>query len=287
MKSTLTEPDNYYARTCLSCIFLSSSQEVFDLLVKAYGADPRLRDNHGKTPRQYMVAAATGLGAGGIVMDVGGLGAGGGAQQLHLSSDTFRQLKDRRRNRRQASSNSLGGGGGGAPGILRFGSLSVRVKKTTEAFNSYFGSERKHSWGSNQNSEGGSPFDTGGPRKHSWGPSSTSPSSSSSAAGGADGLVISAPIPIAGSGPSSSVGMIDLDSKRMPPPSAPPPQTQQTGAPHKKRKSSKKNSDASKSAPATPTRPAAAAIGGAVDDAGEGGSDSEFGFDSQWSMPRI
>ena len=34
------------------------------------------------------------------------------------------------------------------PGILRFGSLSVKVKKTTEAFNNYFG-ERKHSWGSN------------------------------------------------------------------------------------------------------------------------------------------
>ena len=33
-------------------------QDVFDLLVKAYGADPRIRDNAGKTPRQYMVASS-------------------------------------------------------------------------------------------------------------------------------------------------------------------------------------------------------------------------------------
>ena len=31
---------------------------MFDLLVKAYGADPRIRDNAGKTPRQYMVASS-------------------------------------------------------------------------------------------------------------------------------------------------------------------------------------------------------------------------------------
>ena len=59
-------------------------QEVFDLLVKAYGGDARVRDNHGKTPRQYMMAQA---------MEQ--------ANGLSLSSDTFRQLKDRRRNRRQ------------------------------------------------------------------------------------------------------------------------------------------------------------------------------------------
>lgn len=39
------------------------------------------------------------------------------------------------------------------PGILRFGSLSVKVKKTTNAFNNYFGSnEKKHSLDSNVNS---------------------------------------------------------------------------------------------------------------------------------------
>ena len=52
--------------------------------MKAYGGDPRIRDNHGKTPRQYMMAQA---------MEA--------ANGLTLSSDTFRQLKDRRRNRRQ------------------------------------------------------------------------------------------------------------------------------------------------------------------------------------------
>ncbi len=180
----LNKPSSYKAEhiDVPKCPF--SSQEVFDLLVKAYGADPRLRDNHGKTPRQYMVAAS-------VEQTVG----------LSLSNDTFRQLKDRRRNRRQASENKN-------PGILRFGSLSVRVKKTTEAFNNYFGSERKHSWGSNSQ-EGGA----GGPggrmadqmdaRKHSWGPSSSS---------SADGLVISSPIPIAGSGPNVVGNVIDLVS---------------------------------------------------------------------------
>jgi hypothetical protein len=62
----------------------SGHQDVFDLLVKAYGADPRMRDNAGKTPRQYMVAAQADQGIG-----------------LCMSSDTFRQLKDRRRSRRQ------------------------------------------------------------------------------------------------------------------------------------------------------------------------------------------
>ena len=60
-------------------------QEVFDLLVKAYGADANIRDNSGKKPRQYI-----------IIPDQGQMG-------LTLSSDTFRQLKDRRRNRRQVN----------------------------------------------------------------------------------------------------------------------------------------------------------------------------------------
>lgn len=114
-----------YTPLHLACQF--GRQEVFDLLVKAYKADPRIRDNHGKTPRQYMMTQEQSTG-------------------LSLSSDTFRQLKDRRRNRREASEKN--------PSILRFGSLSVKVKKTTEAFNSYFGSERKHSWGSSGGADG-------------------------------------------------------------------------------------------------------------------------------------
>ena len=57
----------------------------------------------------------------------------------NLSNDTFRQLKDRRRNRSRQMADKNSGG------ILRFGSLSVKVKKTTEAFNNYFNSEKKHS----------------------------------------------------------------------------------------------------------------------------------------------
>ena len=67
---------------------------MFDLLVKAYGADPRIRDNAGKTPRQYMVASSQLL-QGGI--------DGMGQHVMAMSSDTFRQLKDRRRSRRQVS----------------------------------------------------------------------------------------------------------------------------------------------------------------------------------------
>jgi len=99
-------------------------QEVFDLLVQAYRADANTRDYAGKKPRQYM-----------IVGDTGGMG-------LSMSNDTFRQLKDRRKNRTRMEKN---------PGILRFGSLSVKVKKTTEAFNNYFnsrdGNESKSKWG--------------------------------------------------------------------------------------------------------------------------------------------
>lgn len=71
-----------YTPLHLACQF--GRQEVFDLLVKAYGADPRIRDNHGKTPRQYMMAQEQSMG-------------------LSLSNDTFRQLKDRRRIRRQVN----------------------------------------------------------------------------------------------------------------------------------------------------------------------------------------
>ncbi len=80
-----TKSHGGYTPLHLACQF--GHQEVFDLLVKAYGADPRIRDNHGKTPRQYMITASNEQ-------------AGG----LTISSDTFRQLKDRRRSRRQVTS---------------------------------------------------------------------------------------------------------------------------------------------------------------------------------------
>jgi len=87
-------------------------QEAFDLLVQVFKADANIRDYAGKRPRQYMMQADT--------------------STISLSNHTFRQLKDRRKNRtNRAAKNSTGG-------MLRFGSLSVKVKKTTEAFNNYF-----------------------------------------------------------------------------------------------------------------------------------------------------
>jgi len=102
-------------------------QEVFDLLVGAYKADANVRDYAGKKPRQYMmVQGAEGL-------------------SLSMSNDTFRTLKDRRKHRTSRMEKN--------PSILRFGSLSVKVKKTTEAFNNYFGSgngsETKLKWENN------------------------------------------------------------------------------------------------------------------------------------------
>merc|ERR1711953_632177 len=101
-----------YTPLHLACQF--DHQEVFDILVKAYGADPNLRDYAGKKARQYMATIGHGL--------------------HNMSNDTFRQLKDRRKNR----SRQLADKNSGPSGILRFGSLSVKVKKTTEAFNNYF-----------------------------------------------------------------------------------------------------------------------------------------------------
>ena len=100
---------------------------------QAYKADANIRDYAGKKPRQHM-----------IIGDTTGVG-------LSISNDTFRQLKDRRKNRASRNEKS--------PGMLRFGSLSVKVdiittnsikltqlvtfqvKKTTEAFNNYFNSK--------------------------------------------------------------------------------------------------------------------------------------------------
>merc|ERR1712051_348724 len=116
-----------YTPLHLACQF--GHQEVFDLMVKAYSADANMRDNSGKKPRQYMKTVI-------------------GAYGLHnLSNDTFRQLKDRRRNRsRQLADKNSGG-------ILRFGSLSVKVKKTTEAFNNYFNSSNPKKKNSKTNLE--------------------------------------------------------------------------------------------------------------------------------------
>ena len=75
---------------------------------QAYRADANMRDYAGKKPRSYM-----------IVGDTTGVG-------LSISNDTFRQLKDRRKNR--ASRNEKN------PGILRFGSLSVKVQYITYNF---------------------------------------------------------------------------------------------------------------------------------------------------------
>jgi len=92
----------------------SNHQEVFDLLVAAYRADANVRDYAGKKPRQYM-------------MDKGAEGL-----SLSMSNDTFRTLKDRRKTRTSKMEKN--------PSMLRFGSISVKVKKTTEAFNNMFGS---------------------------------------------------------------------------------------------------------------------------------------------------
>ena len=82
---------------------LVTQQEVFDLLVGAYKADANVQDYAGKKPRQYlMVQCAEEL-------------------SLSLSSDTFMTLKDRRKHRTSKMEKN--------PGILRFGSLSAKVKK--------------------------------------------------------------------------------------------------------------------------------------------------------------
>jgi hypothetical protein len=125
-----TKTHGGYTPLHLACQF--GHQEIFDILVKAYGADQNLRDNAGKKPRQYMQMSVPNS----QVMMPG----------HHMSSDAFRQLKDRRRIRNGQMADKHSGGG-----MLRFGSLSVKVKKTTEAFNNYFGNaEKKSSTGDQQ-----------------------------------------------------------------------------------------------------------------------------------------
>ena len=72
--------------------------------MQAYKADANVRDYAGKKPRQYIIAGDAAH---------GGVG-------LSISSDAFRQLKDRRKNRASRGEKN--------PGILRFGSLSVKVR---------------------------------------------------------------------------------------------------------------------------------------------------------------
>ncbi|XP_063839935.1 uncharacterized protein LOC135088807 [Scylla paramamosain] len=73
--------------------------EVFDLLVH-YGADLNMRDYSGKKPRTYNTIAST------------------------VSQDTQRRIVQRRNSVKDAAA------------FLRIGSLNVKVRKTTEAFNS-------------------------------------------------------------------------------------------------------------------------------------------------------
>ena len=72
--------------------------------MQAYKADANVRDYAGKKPRQYIIAGDAAH---------GGVG-------LSISSDAFRQLKDRRKNRTNRMEKN--------PGFLRFGSRSLSVK---------------------------------------------------------------------------------------------------------------------------------------------------------------
>merc|ERR1712226_1502964 len=249
-----------YTPLHLACQF--GHQEVFDILVKAYGADPHSRDNSGRKPRQYMVVQDQAMG-------------------LSLSNDTFRQLKDRRRHRRQAgkapSSNRTGSGA-----LSRFGSLSVKVKKTTEAFNNYFNS-----------SKNGDMFaENGG----GFAPSSLPP-------------IIDSGVEESGEFRVGSERSTENDSSKMPPPKFP----SSAHSSIKKRKSkrsldygsgnfgsSSTSLGTARSAPVTPTsdrssskdgsletvskRSGRSSYGSHNDGGGSEDSDSEYGFDGpQWS----
>ncbi|XP_063607140.1 uncharacterized protein LOC134781806 [Penaeus indicus] len=89
--------------------------EVFDLLVH-YGADLNMRDYSGKKPRTYNTIAST------------------------VSHDTQKRIIQRRNSVKEAA------------GFLRIGSLNVKVRKTTEAFNNLLSREVEsklhRSWGS-------------------------------------------------------------------------------------------------------------------------------------------
>ena len=200
-----------YTPLHLACQF--GHQEVFDILVKAYGADPNLRDNSGKKPRQYMQMT--------VANSVMG---------LQMSNDTFRQLKDRRRNRARqvAEQNNKTS----SSSILRFGSLSVKVKKTTEAFNNYFG----HKTSSDNSSQ--QPYS----------------------------------LPTIGAGSE--------DSLKMPPPKFGVPATGIKKRRSKRAMDFQTSMTSSKSAPVTPTESRSP-----IKEERASDSDSEYGFDSQWTHP--
>ncbi|XP_024082902.1 uncharacterized protein LOC112126984 [Cimex lectularius] len=94
--------------------------DVYNLLVEVYGADPHLRDWSGKKARQYQTNKG-----------------------MSVSADTFRKIKARKK---QAEKDL---------GFLRIGSLNVRVKRTTEAFSNFLGvgnTDKLHkNWGSADN----------------------------------------------------------------------------------------------------------------------------------------
>ncbi|KAI9554786.1 hypothetical protein GHT06_020063 [Daphnia sinensis] len=94
--------------TPLHLAAMQGHAEVVDLLVKAYGADSNMRDYSGKKAHQYLSRPDT-----------------------VISVDTFRKITAKR---------NLAAEKEAAAGFLRIGSLNVRVKKTTEAFNNLLSS---------------------------------------------------------------------------------------------------------------------------------------------------
>merc|ERR1719491_243183 len=208
--------------TPLHLAFQFGHQEVADLMVKAYSADANMRDNSGKKPRQYMKSVI-------------------GAYGLHnLSNDTFRQLKDRRRNRsRQLADKNSGG-------ILRFGSLSVKVKKTTEAFNNYFNSSNPEKKNSKTNLEISGPI------------------------GGSDNQPYS--LPTIGFGPDEDAAV------KMPPPKFAPIKKRRSKRAADFMHISKTSISAPVSQETSPIKE--------EDASRNSDSDGDYGFDQQWSTNR-
>ena len=161
-----------------------------------------------------------------------------GAYGLHnLSNDTFRQLKDRRRNRsRQLADKNSGG-------ILRFGSLSVKVKKTTEAFNNYFNSSNPEKKNSKTNLEISGPI------------------------GGSDNQPYS--LPTIGFGPDEDAAV------KMPPPKFAPIKKRRSKRAADFMHISKTSISAPVSQETSPIKE--------EDASRNSDSDGDYGFDSQWS----
>ncbi|OXU30553.1 hypothetical protein TSAR_003057 [Trichomalopsis sarcophagae] len=115
-------------------------ENIFNLLVQVYGANQDIRDYSGKKPRQYSVS-----------------------QKAAVSQDTMRRKSMQLRiiKNKNHAVNTILGHAEKDLGFLRIGSLNVRVKRTTEAFNQFLGvttktssnnSEKIHkTWGSADN----------------------------------------------------------------------------------------------------------------------------------------